>query len=84
MDFWCEDELLWKTGTVTEKTKNGLLTITPPRQNKEVSIHIESRRLAPHRTFTKDDPLPDPPQFQFRAVNLAANHDFEALRMRMP
>jgi hypothetical protein len=47
-------------------------------------MHIDSRRLAPHRTFAKEEPIPDAPQFQFRALNLAANQQFEPVRMRMP
>ncbi len=49
------------------------ITVTVPlvlpegknKQVKEVSIHIDSRRLAPHRTFSKEEPVPDAPQFQF-------------------
>ena len=69
---------------MTEKTKKGNLTITPNSHPKELSIHIQSRRLAPYRTFTKDDPLQEQPQFHFRPVSLAATQEFESIRLRMP
>ena len=36
VDFWCEEELTWKSATVTEKMKNGTLTLAPLRKNKQV------------------------------------------------
>ena len=35
--------------------KIGTLTIASKKEDKEVVIHTSSRKLAPHRRFTKED-----------------------------
>ena len=54
VDFWCEDEFKWKAASIVEKMKNGNIRLNPIKTTKEITIHADSRRLAPHHSFTKE------------------------------
>ena len=76
MDFWCEEDLCWKSGTVIQKMKSGILTISAKKGLNEVEIHCDSRRLAPYKYFSKEEILPEAPPIQIRPMQLMPSASF--------
>lgn len=91
VDFWSEEELAWKNGTVAEKMKDGTLIITSRKpvtdlkaKASEVKIHSSSRRLAPYLYFSKEELPPSTPEVHMRpSLQLLQGQELEMMRMRI-
>jgi hypothetical protein len=85
MDYWCEEDLAWKSGTVTSVNfSNGTLTLMSKKGlEKGEVLSTSSRRLAPHRFFTKEEPPARSVDLHISPMQEAPLRNFEAIRMRM-
>ena len=88
IDFWCDNTLAWKNGTVTNTMKNGILTVTPKRGGEDLLVHSSSRKLAPNHFFTKEEEVSHrqlvPPEMQIRPLQMVPSRAFEStVRVRM-
>ena len=57
MDFWSIDEKCWLSGSVRDINDEGQLLLCEPKGLKPILLDINSRRLARHRHFTKEEPV---------------------------
>lgn len=55
VDFWSIDEKCWLSGSVRDINEAGQLLLCEPKGLKPVLLGINSRRLARHRHFTKEE-----------------------------
>lgn len=91
VDFWSEEELAWKNGTIAEKMKDGTLIITPRRpvtdakgKPNQIKVQSSSRRLAPYLHFSKEELPPRTPEVHMRpSLQLLQGQEFEMMRIRI-
>ena len=83
VDYWCDQELTWKSGIVTDVKKNGTLIIAPSKGDQCLELHSSSRKLAPHHCFTKEEPPARMPEMHIRPMQLIPSRNFETMRMHM-
>ena len=61
---------------VTEVLKNGIVTITPQKGIKDVTLHSSSRRLAPHHRFTKEELPPARPEMHISPLQIISSRNY--------
>lgn len=81
LDYWCEEELSWKNGTVSQVFKNGNVSILPRKGGNELQIHSSSRKLAPLHHFSKEEPAPAA-EVHFRPLQMLPPRAIETMRLR--
>ena len=55
MDYWCEEEHAWSSAKVIQLLPRDRFLIISLKNGKKLEIEANSRRLAKHHFFTKDE-----------------------------
>ena len=77
VDYWSDDEMVWKWGTVTEVTKSGRVSIAPKKGTDEVVLQSSSRKLAPVHCFTKEERPASMQEVRVAPLQLMPRSNFE-------
>ena len=55
MDLWSIEEKCWLIAIVRDITEDGHLVLSEPKGHKSITVDVDSRRVARHRCFTREE-----------------------------